>query len=139
MLARGWAATRAGDGVDEADGLLRAVVAGGRLRAEDKHAGLHGEAGIGHDAVVEHQDVQGVEHLPLVLVQALGLDVEHEGGIDHRALAVLQEAGQALLVLQSVPMASQIRLVSSGLQLISQRRWVMPLVMALNFSGMTWL
>ena len=36
-----------------------------------------------------------------------------------------------------VPMVLQIRSVSSGLQLISHRRWVMPLVMAENFSGMT--
>ena len=85
-------------GVDVADGLLGAHIAGSGLGAEEEEARRHGEVGIVHDAVVKHLDVQGIEHLPLVLVQALGLGIKDKAGIDVDVLPVLDQLLQALLV-----------------------------------------
>ena len=42
--------------------------------------------------------MQGIEHLPLVLVQALGLGIKDKAGIDVDVLPVLDQLLQALLV-----------------------------------------
>ena len=58
--------------VDQLDDQLRHAVAGRGLAAEDdgaRHASSDGRIGL--DAVVERDDVQQLEVLPLVLVQAL--------------------------------------------------------------------
>ena len=96
-------------------------------------------------------------------MQALGLRVEDGVRVDDRALMRLDKARQTLLVFvldlvkplaeaassakgkrserrcgsrrQAVPMASSSNLDRPGLACISQRRWVMPLVMETNLRG----
>ena len=118
-----------GQGVDVADDQLGAVVAGGRLGAEDEAAGLHLEGGIVHQAVVEHLHMQGVEHLALVLMQALGLGVEDEAGVNLRTLAILDEFGEALLVvpLDLGEFLAEGRVVGEGLEVLHQAGVLDPL------------
>ena len=87
-------------GVDQLDRQLRAVVARGRLRAEDEGAGVELRLGMLVDLVVEHQDAQRVHQLALVLVQALGLGVEDALGGHLDALVAVHVAGQAQLVVE---------------------------------------
>jgi hypothetical protein len=71
------------DGVDELDDELRHAVARGRLRAEEERARLPRLAALG--AEVERHDVERVEELALVLVQALDLHVEDRRRVDLEA------------------------------------------------------
>ena len=64
------------DGIDRLDDALGQVVAGRGLGGEDEDAGLHVELRVLQDAAIEREDVEQVQVLPLVLVQALDLDVE---------------------------------------------------------------
>ena len=105
-------------GVDQLDGQLRPVIAGGRLRAEDEGAGVERLVGILVDVVVQHHDAQGVHQLALVLVQALGLGVEDALGIHFDALVAVDVIGQAQLVviLDLVKLLPEGRVVGEGLQ-----------------------
>ncbi len=77
-----------GHGADEADDLLGHVVAGGGLAAEQHAARDQPRAVAALDAVVEMDDVQGVEELALVFVDALHLHVEEGVGVEaHAAVA----------------------------------------------------
>ena len=87
-----------GEHVDEVDNLLRAAVARRGLRAEDEGARRHRVIRIVADAVVEHEDVQRVEELALVLVQALHLHVEHHRRVELKTLMAVNPAAEALLV-----------------------------------------
>ena len=80
---------------DEPDDELGQVIARRGLAAEHEDARLHGELGIGLQPVIEPDDVQDVEVLALVLVDALHLHVEDRGRIDDDAGALLDEAGEA--------------------------------------------
>ena len=65
------------------DNQLGPVISRRGLGAEEEGArGVHGIVGIVHNAIVKHQDAQRVQQLPLVLMQALGLYVKNEGGVD---------------------------------------------------------
>lgn len=86
-------------GADEADDLLGDVVAGGGLATDHDGAGAVVAVGVALDAVVHGDDVQAVEQLALVLVDALDLDVEHGGGVDAYSVVTLQHGCQAQLVL----------------------------------------
>ena len=72
----GVAVDHGGDRVDEADDRLGHGVARRGLAAEQHRALDHALGVAALDAVVEVDDVQRVEQLALVLVQALDLDVE---------------------------------------------------------------
>ena len=75
------------DGVDELDDGLGPDVAGGGLGTEDEDALGHLQRRVLLHPEVQVQDVQGVEELALVLVQALDLDVEDGVRVDLHALA----------------------------------------------------
>ena len=105
--------------VDQLDDLLGADVTGRGLAA-DQHAAIDPALGIaGMDAVVQVNHVQHIEQLALVLVDALDLDIEHRGRIEHHAGVMLNHIGQALLVGQanSPPALLEGRIVSQRLEL----------------------
>ena len=123
------------------------------------------EARIRLEAVIQRDDVQDVQVLALVLVDALDLHVEQRVRIDRRrrcgsrampaelSLLARLMARQSLWnagilgellqlaraasrsLIQPSPMASQISSARRGLVSASQRRGVTPLVLLLNFSG----
>ena len=66
----------AGEVVDELDDELGQVVRRRRLAGEEERPRRHLEARVLPQPVVEHDDAQRVEQLPLVLVDALDLAVE---------------------------------------------------------------
>ena len=72
------------DGVDRPDDVLRHVVARRGLGREDEDAGLHVERRVLQDAAVKGEDVQQIQVLALVLVQALDLHVEDRVRGDRR-------------------------------------------------------
>jgi hypothetical protein len=108
-------------------------------------------------------DVQDVEQLALVLVNALDLHIEQGAGVETHAAIGLDQARQPHLVVvldllplglelgvprrgapacatrqlgdPAGPMVSVISAFRPGLQLASQRRWVTPLVLLLNLCG----
>ena len=59
--------------------------AGAALPAKKKVRGVDVQVGVVPQPVVEHDDVQHVEQLPLVFVDALDLAVEDRVGIDDLA------------------------------------------------------
>ena len=65
-----------GGGGDQPDDELGEVVARRRLAAEHEHARLHRELRIGLQPMIETDDVQDVQVLALVFVDALHLHVE---------------------------------------------------------------
>ena len=117
-------------GTDHADGLLRPDVSGAGLGAEDEDSGLHGEALVVHDPVVQHKDVKSIQHLALVFMQPLRLDVEHEVRIDLRPLMLLQHLREAFLILAlDLPeLLAEGRVVRIGQQLLEHLRLPDPLV-----------
>eukprot|EP00047_Mylnosiga_fluctuans_P003292 m.228426 g.228426 ORF g.228426 m.228426 type:complete len:867 (+) comp11740_c0_seq1:45-2645(+) len=87
-----------GDGCDQLDDHLGHVVPGRGLAANQDSAGHEVAAGVLLHAVVEGDDVQDVEQLALVLVQALDLDVEERVRVDLDAVLLGQVLGKLLLV-----------------------------------------
>ncbi len=88
----------AGDVVDELDDALGHHVARRRLARED-HRARHGERlGVRPQLVVTRHDVQQVEQLPLVLVDALDLHVEQRVHVEVDADATLHLGVEAPLV-----------------------------------------
>src|SRR5262249_35770995 len=72
---------RIGDGVDELDDELGHEIAGGGLAAEDEGARGNECFRVALETQVEGEDVQGVEVLALVFVDALDLNVEKRFGV----------------------------------------------------------
>ena len=75
---------------------LASAYAGAALPAKKNVRGANSRPGIRAQAVIEHHDVQRVEQLALVFVDALDLAVENGVGIDHlagRGLEPVREAG----------------------------------------------
>ena len=70
------------------------------------------------EAQVEREDVEHVEVLPLVFVQALDLDVEERLGVHLHAGALLDEGGEAALgrELHRAPLLLELRVVRQRLQ-----------------------
>ncbi len=116
------------------------------------------------DLIILMDEVQQVQLLALVLVQALGLDIEHGIGVNLHILGVQQPVSQGLFVVvlyggqlfQHISSSAKVSsfsssaaslrkpepmcfsssvAVSAGSHSSSQRRKVMPLVLLLNFSG----
>ena len=71
-----------GDAGDQSDHQLGHIVPRRRLAAEDHGARRHLEVRIVLQALVQRDDVQQVEVLPLVLMDAFDLNVEHRCWID---------------------------------------------------------
>jgi len=101
----------------EADDELRLPVAGRGLGAEDEGARLDRLAPLGPE--VEGHDVEGVEELALVLVQALDLAVEERGRVHLEAELVLDQRREGLLVpaLDLEERGPELRLLDVGLEL----------------------
>ena len=90
---------QAGQGQDIADDHLGFGVAGTGFGTEDEGAGQHVDVRVIHDAVVQRVDVQGVEHLPLVLMQSLDLHVKHGVGVQDDLLPGFDPGGEVGLVM----------------------------------------
>ena len=73
---------------NELDGLLGHDIAGGRLGGKHEGAGLEGGVGVGLDVQVHAQDLEHVEQLALVLMQALNLHIEQGIGVHIDAVAL---------------------------------------------------
>ena len=71
----------AGQRVDELDDLLGHMIAGRCLGPEEEGLGGEVHVGIVPQLVVQMDDVQHVEQLPLVLVQPLHLDIKEGVGV----------------------------------------------------------
>ena len=87
-----------GDGVDEADDFLCEVIALGSLAGEDEGCRLRLEGRICEETVVDVEDLEDVQELALVGMEALDLDIEDRGRIELDARRVLDVAGKALLL-----------------------------------------
>ena len=98
VLADGVLVDLGGEGVDQPDDPLGHSVAGSGLGTENKGVGLHLHVGVILELVIEMDDVHHVQQLPLVLVEALDLNVEDGVGIDDEALGLLGVLGEGLLV-----------------------------------------
>ena len=85
--------------MDELDDLLGGPVSGRSLAGEDVGARRRRHFAALHDAQVIANDAHHVQQLPLVLVDALDLHVEHRIRIDNHASKVLDNAGQLEFVL----------------------------------------
>ena len=107
-----------GHGVDELDDQLGHEVAGSGLAAEDEGAGRDVAARVLLEPVVEGDDVQHVQVLPLVLVDPLHLDVEEGVRIDGDPGPLLDQAGKIGLVglLDLPPLFLEYRIVGQLLQ-----------------------
>ena len=86
------------DSVDELDDRLGADVAGSGLRAENEDAVGCVQRRVVLHAEVQVQDVEGIEQLTLVLMQALDLDIKDRFWIDFHTLCFLQVTSQFTLV-----------------------------------------
>ena len=141
---------------------LAIVYAGAALAPKMLTSGVAGRCPALISMILVDQ-VEQVQLLALVLMQTLGLDVEHCIRVNGDVLRAVQPVGQCALVLRldggellqnidifrvrqqfssSVaslrkpePMSFSISAVSAGSHSSSQRRKVMPLVLLLNFSG----
>ena len=80
--------------VDELDDELGPQIARGRLGPEDEGPGHDVPGGIVLDPMIKGDDMQGVQELAFVFVQALDLDVEDRTGIHHAAQLIGDEGGQ---------------------------------------------
>ena len=89
------------DGVDELDDELGHAIAGRGLAAKDEGARHHLRVRVVLDALVEREDVQHLQVLALVLMQALDQHVEHGFGIDGDAQAVVNVGGKPQLVVRA--------------------------------------
>ena len=85
----------AGEVVDELDDKLGELIGGRGLAAEEEGAWREGKRGIGAQPVVEHHDVQRVEELALVFVDALDLGVEDRLWVDDLPGLLVQPFGKA--------------------------------------------
>ena len=150
--------------VDQVDDHLGQVVRRRRLAGEEDRPRRHVEPRVLAQAVVEDQDVQDVQELPLVLVDPLDLDVEDAsrgrptprsptaasrrtgpwprawprgtlGGRRGRRPGGRSPGAATRSVTQPSPIASVSRADRPGLARSSQRRGVTPLVLLLNRSG----
>ena len=153
---------RRGD-VEELDDDLREPVGRRGLAREEKRPRGHVEVGVRAEAVVEDDDAERVEQLPLVFVDALDLAIEDRVRVDDLPGRRAQPVGESRLglalgvpersrkpassasgasrrssarsVIQPLPMASVIASASAGFASSSQRRGVTPFVLLLNRSG----
>ena len=78
----------------ELDDLLGAQVAGGGLAREDLDARDVVLGRVGANVAVGRDDLQDVEQLALVFVDALDLDVEHRVGVDGEAELAADKGGE---------------------------------------------
>ena len=117
-----------GQHVDEVDDLLGAAVAGGGLRAEDEGARRNAEVRVVADPVVQHEDVQRVEQLALVLVQALHLYVKHRLRIEHQALVAVDPGDELLfiMILDGGELLLEGRVVGEGHQSLQLHQVLAP-------------
>ena len=88
-----------GHGVDQFNNQFGQQVAGCRLAAKNKRARRHIGLRIFFDPLVKCDDVQYIEMLTLVLVNALDLNVEKRIRIRADPGAFFEELGQPLFVL----------------------------------------
>ncbi|MFM1942435.1 MAG: hypothetical protein RI897_1417 [Verrucomicrobiota bacterium] len=87
-----------GDAVNEFDDEFGHGVAGGSFAAEDDGTWWCGEARVGAEPVIEGDDMEDVEVLAFVFVEAFDLDIEEGGGVDFDACALVDDLGEVLFV-----------------------------------------
>ena len=87
-----------GNGIDGLDDVLGQVVAGRGLGGEDEDAGRDVGLRVLEEAAVEGQDMEQVEMLALVLVEALDLDVKEGGRVHVDPAFALDDAREVDLV-----------------------------------------
>ena len=106
------------------DDALGHGVARGGLGAEQERLGREVQAGVILQALVQVDDLQGVQQLALVLVKALYLHIEDGVGVQHHTLVLPGEGGKGKLVLMlDVLQTLKDRLVAGvGLQLFQLLR-----------------
>ena len=73
------------------------MVSGRGFPGEEEGARRHAKVGVGSQAVVENHDVQSVEQLPLVFVNAFDLAVDDGIGVDGLAGGALKPVGKTHL------------------------------------------
>ena len=122
-------------GGDEFDHQLGHEVAWSRLAAKDEGARNHIQVGILLDALVEGDDVEDIEVLALVFVDALYLHVKHGIGVDGNARVLADVAGKILLdvVLNLSPIFSESGIVGVAFDLAQLIHVLQPAVA--NFFG----
>jgi hypothetical protein len=97
-VAHGWIGVhRLGNGVDQLDDQLGQEITRRGLGAEDEGARRHVGLRIALQAQVKREDVQHVQGLPLVFMQALGLDIEERFGVHVHAGALFDERREVAL------------------------------------------
>ena len=113
-----------GQRVDEVDDALGHGVARGGLGAEQEGLGREVQAGIILQALVQVDDLQDVQQLALVLVQALYLHIEDGVGVQHHTLVLpgVGGKGQLVLMLDLLQTLKDRLVVGVGLQLFQLLR-----------------
>ncbi len=99
ILADGVPVDLGGQGVDELDDLFGHMIAGGGLGPEEEGLGREVHVGIVPQLLVQAHDMQHVEQLALILVQALHLYVEDGVGVEDDPGLPGHIAGKTALVL----------------------------------------
>ena len=119
-----------GDDVDEADRFLGFAVAGSGLAAKEEGPRRDLEFRVVLQEVVQVQDVQDVQGLALVQVDALDLDVEDRVRPHVRIVAVADVAGQDFLAVLFDPrqLFLEGRVVGKGHEVLELRRRPAPAV-----------
>src|SRR5512143_2237475 len=87
-----------GNGIDQLDNQLCHEVSRRGLAAEDERAGHYVLIGSFLDAIVQSNNVQNVEVLPLVFVDPLDLNVEQRVGICRYPCPFLHKSSKFVLI-----------------------------------------
>ena len=104
---------RFADRVDQLDDQFRHVVPGRGLASEDEGPGHNVHLRVALQPLVQRQDVEDLQMLPLVLMQSLHQHVEHGCGIGRGPNAVLNVCRKLQLVMEfdRLPLFQQLRVV----------------------------
>src|SRR5215467_10592622 len=81
VIYSGVVVDRLRDGVNELDDQLRHEIARGRFASEDEGARCHIGVSVALETQIESKNVESVEVLALVFVDALYLDIEERIGV----------------------------------------------------------
>jgi len=129
LAAHGWIATNhIGNGGDQPDHQLGHEVTRRRLAAEDHRARRHLEVRIVLQAFVQRHDVQQVQVLPLVLMDAFDLNVEHRRRIGIHEGHAFDLADEPVLVpcLDFAPGLTEGRIVGKRFEFAQARHVLRP-------------
>ena len=116
------------NGVDRLDDELGGVIARRSLGREDEGARRDVEVGVLEQAAVEPKDVEQVEVLALVFVEALDLHIEHGGGVNLNAALIKDALGEFFFVrvFNRHEFLAERSVVGRGLKLAQQVEIALP-------------